>query len=121
MSNQTLMYATKATKAVSVTVNCNLVSMYKIPGATCPTSSFECHKVIVQACPKLINDRMIVCVFGQSLPLSSKHSSRSTLVSQAFTHPCANWWRVAVAAHSSSRAEIDKKTDPTNALYNWTQ
>ena len=75
----------------------------------------------VQACPKIVNDQMIVCIFGQSLPLQSKQSSRSTLVSQAFTYPCANRWRVAVAAHSSNRAEIDEKTDPTCVIYNWTR
>ena len=72
----------------------------------------------VQACPKIMNDQMVVCIFRQSLPLRNKQSSHSTLVLQAFTHPCANRWRVAVAAHSFSREEIDEKTDPTNALCN---
>ena len=53
--------------------------------------------------------------------ITSKQSSCSTLVSQAFTHPCANGWWVVVAAHLSSRGEIGKKTDPTNALNNQTR
>ena len=57
-----------------------------------------------------MNDQTIVCIFGQSLPLRSERSSRSTLVSQEFAHPCNNRWRVAVAAHSSSRAEIYENT-----------
>ena len=92
----------------------------RLPGTACPTSSFERHEMTVQACPKIMNDWMIVCIFGQSLPLRSKQSCRSTIVLQAFTYPCANRWRVAVAAHSSSREEIDEKTDPTNAPYNRT-
>ena len=112
--------ATKTTKAVSVTANCSLVSVYKIPGTACPTSSFEHHKMNVQVCPKIMNYRMIIWIFGQSLSLRSKQSRCSSLVLQAFTYPCANWWRVAVAAHPSSRAEIDEKTDPTTAFYNRT-
>ena len=75
----------------------------------------------VQVCPKIMNDRTIVCIFGQSFSLRSKQSSRSTLVLQAFAHPCANRWQVAVADHSSSREEIDEKTDLTNALCNRTR
>ena len=37
-----------------------------------------------------------------------------------FTHPCANQWLVAVAAHFSSRGEISNKTDSTNTLDNQT-
>ena len=91
-----------------------------IPGMAYPTSSFEHHEMTVQACPKIMNDQTIVCIFGQSFSLQSKQSSCSTLVLQAFTHTCANRWRAAVAAHSSSREEIDEKTDPTNALCNQT-
>ena len=36
------------------------------------------------------SDWRTVCIFGQSLLLWSKQSSCSTLVLQAFTHPCAN-------------------------------
>ena len=112
--------ATKTTKAVSVTANCSLVSVHKIPETACPTSSFECNEMTVQACLKSMNDWTIICIIRQSLPLRSKQSSCSTLVSQAFTHPCANRWQVAVAAHSFSKAEIDEMTDPTNALYDQT-
>ena len=39
--------STKTTKAVSVTANCSLVSVYQIPGTACSTSSFERHKMNV--------------------------------------------------------------------------
>ena len=70
--------ATKITKALSVTANCSLVLVY-----TC-TRYLEWHsqhhEMTVQACPKIMNVRTIVCIFGQSLPLWSEQSSCSTLV-----------------------------------------
>ena len=57
---------TKTTKAVFVTANCSLVSVYKIPGTACPTSSFERHEMTVQACPKIMNNRTIVCILRRS-------------------------------------------------------
>ena len=104
MNNRMLLWHNQTTKAVSITANCSQVSVYKMPGMACPTSSFDCHEITVQACLKIMNDWMIVCIFGQLLPLRSKQNSRSTLVLQAIAHPCANWWQVhvAVAAHSSS-------------------
>ena len=54
---------------MSVTANCSLVTACKIPGTACPTSSLERYEMTVQACPKIMNDRMY---FWQLLPLRSK-------------------------------------------------
>ena len=81
-----------------------------------PPALLSATRWMFQACPKIMNDWTIVCIFEQSLPLWSKQSNRSTLVLQAFSHLYANRWQVAVAARSSSREEIDEKTDQTNAL-----
>lgn len=68
-----------------------------------------------------MSDQMIICIIDQLLLLRSKQNSCSTLVLQAFTHPCANQLQVAVTEHSSSRGEICEKTDPTNVLSNQKQ
>ena len=84
---------------------------HKIPGTACLTGSSECREDCSNTCPKFTDDRMVGMYFKQLLLLQSEQSSHSTLVSQAFTHPCANRSRVAVTVHSSSRGEIIEKTD----------
>ena len=58
-----------------------------------------------------------MCIIGQSVLLQSRQSSNFTLVSQAFVHSCTSQWQAAVAAHSSKRGELSKKTDPANTLH----
>ena len=102
--------ATQTTEAKSVTTNCQ-VSVHMLPRTACLTGSSDCHEDHSNMYPKFTNDRTVGMYFEQLLLLQGEQSSRSTLVLQAFTHPCANRLRVAVTVCSSSSGEIIKKTD----------